>query len=311
MAKEIVRLYSMEDELMLERAATQKGNLQTDQMLFAARFPWITPAYVASYGTDIATADALPLDGTVMSDLKVLTSDVNSTVTEGRGALQSLFRYAELTYPTDKARQRVFGQDQYAKASNDQSKMENLLEHANGMAGKVPYKADLLAKGYTQAQIDNLLTISNNINTKNLLQEAAKSNRPVTSQDRIKVYNIVFDRARTITTCAQEVFAGNAAKIEQYRIYPPSTAATSVVVHIIDGGGNVMAGLSVQILGTTIAPQNTDATGTTPAFALGTNPTDTIDIEVSGASINPTTQTFTDQDILEGEVNVIEIVVTV
>jgi hypothetical protein len=310
MAEEIKRLYSMEDELMLERAGTQKGNLLADAALFAAKFPWIDAAYINSYGTDIATADAVPLDGTVMSDMKVLTSDVNATVEEGRTALQSLFRYAKITYPTDSARENVFGQSQMDKARTDQNKMENLLEHANGMANKVPYKTDLQAKGYQLAQIANLLTISDNINIKNMLQEAAKSNRPVSSQDRLKVYNIVFSRGNTIRICAEEVFAGNAAKIEQYRMYPPSGAATSLVVHITDGANN-MAGLSVQVLGTTIAPQITDATGTTPAFDLGSNPTDTVDIEVSGAGINPTPQTFTNQDITDGVSNALEIVVTV
>lgn len=312
MANEVKRLYTMEDELMLERAGTRHINLTADLALFTAKFPWINPAYIASYGTDIATADAFPLDNTVMSDVKVLSADVNSTVEEGRGALQSLFRYAEFAYPTDTARQRVFGQDQYDKARKDSGKMENLLEHANGMADKVPYKAALLGKGYTQAQIDNLLIISDNINTKNLLQEAAKSSRPVTSQDRIKVYNIVWRRDQDISTAAQEVFAGNAAKIEQYQLYPPTSGApTSAEVHISDGGGNVMAGLSVKVLGTTIPAETTDASGTAPAFALGSNPTDTIDLEVSGATINPTVQTFNDQPILEGEVNAIEIVVTV
>ena len=301
----------MEDELMLQRAGVQKGNLQTDLALFTAKFPWLDMVYVTSYGTDIATADAFPLDNTVMSDVKVLTSDVNASVAEGRSALQSLFRYAKLAYPTDSARENVFGQNQMRKASNDQQKMENLLEHANGMANKLPYKTDLINKGYSQLQIDGLLTISNNINTKNLLQEGAKSNRPVTTQDRIKVDNIVFSRMRVVSTCAQEVFVGNAAKIEQYQLYPPGSGApTSAAVHITDGTNN-MAGLSVKVLGTSIPAETTDAVGLAPAFALGSNPPDTIDLEVSDASINPTTQTFNDIAILEGEANVIEIVVTV
>ena len=87
MANEVKRLYTMEDELMLERAGTRHINLQADAALFTAKFPWIDAVYITSYGTDIATADAFPLDNTVMSDVKVLSADVNSTVEEGRGAL--------------------------------------------------------------------------------------------------------------------------------------------------------------------------------------------------------------------------------
>jgi len=313
MADEIKRLYNFEDELMITRARTQKGNLQTDLALFTARFPWVDAVYVTSYQTDIDTADALPLDGTVMADITVLTSDVNASVAEGVAALNSLFRYAVLSYPTDKVRQRVFGQDRMEKARNDQEKMENLLEHANSMANKNPYKADLIAKGYTQLQIDGLLTISNNISAKNTLQEGAKSNRPVSTQDRITVYNIVFSRMRTIALCAEEVFAGNPAKIEQYRAYPPGTAAaTTAIVHIIDGSANDMAGLDVKITSLPAQPaQPTNAAGLTGSFDLGSNPPDTVDIEVTGAGINPSPQVFNGNSILEGEVNSIELVVTV
>jgi hypothetical protein len=309
---EIKRLYSMEDELMLTRAATQKGNLQNDLAAFTAKFPWINAAYVTSYQTDITTADAIPRDNTVMTDVKVLTADVNASVVEGREALSQLFRYAEITYPTDKVRQRVFGQDLLAKARSDQEKMENLLEHANGFADKLPYKTDLIAKGYTQPQIDNLLTISDNINTKNLLQEAAKSSRPVSTQDRISVYNIVFERMQTISTCAQEVFEGNPAKIQQYQIYPPAGAPTSATMHVTDGTNNIN-GVSVKVLNFSGLPAEiTDASGNTQPFPLGNSPGDTIDIEVTGAGIiNPSPQTFNDKDILEGEDNTIEIVVTV
>ena len=220
MPEEIIRLYNIEDEVMLTRGQAQKTNLETDLAQFTARFPWLNAAYVTSYQTDLDTADAFPADDTVMTDLKVLTADVNASAVEGKGALNILFLFAKITYPNDKVRQRVFGQDLMEKARQDQEKMEDLLEHANSFADKNPYKADLLAKGYTQLEIDGLLTISNNINTKNRLHESAKVNRPVTTQDRVIVYNTVFERIRTVSTCAQVVFAGNAAKIEQYRAYP-------------------------------------------------------------------------------------------
>jgi hypothetical protein len=312
MSQEIKRGYTMQDELLLTRASTQKANLTTDLAQFTAKFPWINAAWLTSYQTDIDTADAVPLDNTVMTDVKVLTADVNASVAEGREALQQLYRYAEITYPTDNVKQRVFGQDRFVKARGDQEKMENLLEHANGFADKLPYKTDLIAKGYTQPQIDNLLTISDNINTKNLLQEAAKSGRPVSTQERIKVYNIVLGRMQTIKTCAEEVFVGNPAKIQQYLVYPPAGENTTVVAHVTDGTNNI-AGVSVKILNYSGLPAElTDVSGNTPAFSIGNNPGDTIDIEVTGAGIiNPSPQTFNDKDILEGEANVIEIVVTV
>ena len=304
----IVRLYNMEDEVMISRAKVQHGLLTTDLALFTAKFPWIDATYLTSYLTDTNTADAFPVDDTVMTNLTVLTSDVNASMDEGKNALKMLFLYAEITYPKDKVKQRVFGQDRMDKARNDQEKMENLLEHANSMARNDPYKTDLLGKGYTQLQIDGLMTISDNISTKNTLQESAKAKRPVTTQDRIKVYNIVFDRMSLISTCAQVVFFGDAAKIEQYRAYPSSSGATTTAsVHVVNPSSQPMADLTVNIEGT---DRTTDAGGIAATFDLGTNPPDAVDVTISGAGINPSPQTF-NHAVLDGEVNLFEFTVTV
>lgn len=312
MAEELNRKYSMEDELMVTRAYTQQSLLDADKALFAAKFPWIDNAYILAYKTDIETADAFPQNNTVLTDQKILTADVNALVAEARNALRQLFIYAQITYPDDKVKQRVFGQDQMDKARNDQEKMENLLEHAHTMANKNPYKTDLIAKGYTQTEIDGLLTLSDNINSKNILQEAFKANRPVTTQERIAVHNVVYDRMKTISLCAQVVFAGDAAKIKQYRVYPPSSGnATTATIRVVDPSNNPVSGVSVRLTNTALSAQNTNASGTTGSFNLGTSPPDAVDIEVTGASISPHTQTFPGKDILDGEDNLILVTVGV
>lgn len=308
MPEEINRLYNMEDELMLTRAQTQKNNLNTDLALFTARFPWLTAAYVTGYQTDIDTADVVPLDNSVITDIKVLTADVAASMTESKANLKALFLYGEITYPKDAVKQRVFGQDLMDKARNDQEKMQNLLEHANSFANKAPYKADLLAKGYTQVEIDALLTNANNIRTKNRLQEDAIASRPVTTQDRVIVYNTVFEHMPLISKCAQVVFAGNPAKIEQYRVYAPGNAtSTTVAVKTIDADGLPVPNLTVKLTNTDVESQISNEGGFAN-FNLGsTDLPDTIDIEVSSATIP--SQSFPGNAILKGEENLIELVI--
>ncbi|MEP7168331.1 MAG: hypothetical protein ABI855_03085 [Bacteroidota bacterium] len=309
MPDKIERKYRMEDELMLSRSEVQKGALRTDLLLFTAKFPWIVDSYVDSYETDIATADALPLDDSVMGDITVLTDDVNSTVIEGREALQQLFRYAKITYPGNEVKERSFGQDKMDKARNDQEKMENLLERAHLQANKTPFHADLIAMGYLQAQMDNLLTIADNIHTKNLLQNSGINNRPVTTQERIMVYNIVYVRANTVYKCAQEVFVGNPAKIEQYRVYPPSAPGTTTAnVHVVNPTADPVENLTVNILA--LPERITDIGGMAGPFDLGSTPPDFVDVIVSGAGITPSPQTF-NKPVTNGEVNTFEITVEV
>lgn len=228
MAENLKRLYNFSDELLLTRAHTQKDSLNADLAAFAARFPWITGAYIASYEADIATAGQYPEDFSVMTDIKALTADVNAAVAEGKAQLDILFLYGEIAYPADRVKQRVFGQDRLAGARNNDEKMANLLLHAHSMAEKMPYKTDLLAKGYTQDNIDALRTVADKIKEKNTLQENAKTSRPVATQERILVFNNVFGRMNLLYKCAQVVFAGNAAKMEQYRVYPSSESVQTL-----------------------------------------------------------------------------------
>jgi len=310
MAEELLRLYRMEDEELITRAQTQKNALNDDITAFTARFPWLLAAYVTSYQTDIDTADAFPEDNTVMTDIKVLTADVNASVEEGKGNLKVLFLYSEITYPKDLVKQRVFGQDRMDKARSDQEKMMNLLEHAHSFANKAPYRTDLMAKGYTVVEIDALATVADNIRDKNRLQENAVASRPVTTQDRIMVYNTVFSRMLLIYKCAQVVFAGDPARIVQYRAYPPQEAGdtTTAQAHLTNATtGADMAGLTVMIVGTALSDIS-DAAGIA-SIELAASPPDSIDLEVSGADI--TTQLFEGLAIVQGEVNEFEIEVVV
>ncbi len=310
MSDPILRNYNMEDELMLVRSQTMKDNVNADLVAFTARFPWIVPAYLASWQSDIDTAHAFPLDNAVLDDQTVLTNDVNASMEDAKGKLRTLFLFAEITYPKDTVRQRVFGQNQMDKARNDQEKMMNLLQHAYSFAKKDPYKTDLLAKGYTQVEIDALQTLAVNIENKNRLQENAKSQRPVTTQDRTEVYNSVFDQMPLISTCAQVVYAGNSAKINQFRVYPPSSGqVTGADVQVLNTATNLpVQGVTVKLTNTALAAATTDAGGLTH-FNLGTTPPPSVDVEVSGASI--ATQVFAAQPILDGEANftIVKIVV--
>ncbi len=286
MPEEIIRLYSMQDEELQTRAQSQKSFLQADLAQFTPLFPWITGAYLTSYQSDIDTAVAFPLDNTVMTDIKVLTSDVNASVTEGKAALDLLFKYSEIAYPGDKVRQRVFGQDMMERARQDQEKMAHLLDHANSFADKAPYKADLLAKGYTQVQVDALATIAGNIRSKNTLQENAIAERPVSRQDRITVHNTVFDRMRTVYTCAQVVFASDAARQQQYRVYPssgPSMVSVEILVQRT-GTGEPLPGITVNINSLGTNPSGVTGSNGIVTLNVGTNPPDLISIQVTEGS---------------------------
>jgi hypothetical protein len=262
MPTDIKRLYNHIDEDMLVKAQVFKDNLTLDLALFTAKFPWLIAANATALQASITSAEALALDTQVVANLKVLTADVNAQVILGGDALNILGIYAKLTYPSDEARQNVFGQQHWNEAKNDQEKMINALEHANSLATAAPYNAALIAKGYTALEIANLLTIANNIKAKNTLQEDAKSRRPVSTQDRIVLYNSVWQQMQTINLCSKVVFATNPAKLEQYLLYPNTADATTISIKLLINGTNTpLSNATVKLSNTSLADKLSDAGG--------------------------------------------------
>lgn len=279
MSNEITRLYHYEDEAMIVKAQVMHNNLVADMSIFAARFPWITAATVTAMQTSIDLAEALPLDSQILADLKVLTSDANAQVILGAEALAVLGQYAKLTYPKNDARQRVFGQDLWAAAKSDQEKMMNALEHAHMECVKPTYNTDLIAKGYTATEIANLLTIADSIKANNNLQEDAKSERPVTTQERINAYNNVWQQMQTINVCSKVCFANDPAKLEQYMLYPNSTENTKVKITCLKAGTtDVLPDAMVTLTNTSLAPAETNASGNVEFNSV--NMPDLLDVKI-------------------------------
>lgn len=300
-AKEIIRLYHMEDELMLTRAQTKHDLLEDDLGDFTPKFPEITEPWLISFQTDIATARNFQSDTEVVNTIKVLTEDVESSMDEGASALNAVDVYARLAFPTSPAKQRVFGQDGWVKARSDQQKMSKALKLAHSFANAEPYKTALLAKGLTQAQIDALLTIAENIDLKDALQEKAKAGRPVTTEERIKVLNIVWSKKQMLSLASELVYIDDAAKRAQYLLYPKASgASTTVIVHVTKGG--VVQVGQVLLTNTGLAAQVIDASGN--ATFVSSNMPEAVDVQVvlSGGF----EMELLNQPVIEGEENIIE-----
>ena len=279
MPNEITRLYKHEDETMLVMAQVMHDNLVADLATFTSFFPWLVASTAAALQSSITTANALPLDTQVVANLKVLTEDANAKLQQGTAALSTLGIYAKLTYPNDESRQRVFGQDNWEAARTDHEKMMNALEHAHSLCSTAPYSTDLNAKGFTTAQIANLQTLANAMRISNILQEDAKSLRPVTTQNRIMQYNAVWEQMRTINICSKLAFAENPAKLSQYMLYPLSAENTRIDITVV--ANTTMTPLSnatVTLTNTSLAAAQSNPAG--QANFQSVNMPDLIDIHI-------------------------------
>jgi hypothetical protein len=138
---------------------------------------------------------------------------------EGRNAMQKLFTYVEMTF-TSKAKVDTFGKARYLKARNNQLKLKELLESAHRTVTETANQAALTAKGYSLADIAELASLRDDIDSVNANQEDIKSQRGIKTEERIVAYNDVWDFMQQINQASKVVFATDPAKLTQYLLYP-------------------------------------------------------------------------------------------
>ena len=73
-------------------------------------------------------------------------------------------------------------------------------------------KAELIAKGMAAALTDEIITLANQLNEANVLQEKLKSSHPVESRQAVEEFNAIYKEAIGICKIARRVFMGNPEK---------------------------------------------------------------------------------------------------
>jgi len=80
----------------------------------------------------------------------------------------------------------------------------------------VKYSAQLLAKGFTQAKIDEIGSLKTALDEANQKQEAFKKDRGVLTQERVGKLNTAWQRMQDVCNAAKYVYAENYAKLARY-----------------------------------------------------------------------------------------------
>lgn len=240
--------FNMEYERVLQRADVDHFNATQDLATLTAKVPTLTAAWLTAFLADINNARNYPTDTSVKLNLADYTFDIGETMILARKALSVLGKRAQLAFADAEHRQRAFGNDTWDKAYDSQEKMQTALLVAHEVCEKAAYKPTLLIEGMTQADIDELSDLADELRSRNTFQEEAKGERKVSTATRINLFNLVWRRRKRLSLAAQITWPDDAAKHEQYQLYPPAGAAvlTTVVVTVLVGGGAPLDNASVQ-----------------------------------------------------------------
>lgn len=213
-AEKITRNYSMPDADMLVFVQKILGQFKDDKADFENYDHDFAHSFESDWEAAITAAGKLPTDEAIVDQQEGLTKALEDKMDECRHKFQSSKRFIEKAFPNNQPVWNEFGYDNYDSARQVQSKMIRFMENFHRVAEN--YKNELIASNYTQADIDEIKTLHDELHTANTKQEAAKGGRPVATQDRIITLNKPWDVTVDVSRAGKDIYHDNAAKHESY-----------------------------------------------------------------------------------------------
>jgi len=204
----------MSDAAALELEKTIRNCFIQDQADFIAHDGRFSSPFETDWLNEITAAEGEAADNNILTQQTALTADVTKWMEESKKIFQSSKYHIEQAFPKNTAVQNEFGYKDYEKARKAQDKMIQFMNQFYKTA--VKYAAQLIAKGYTQAKIDEISSIKTALDESNQKQEAFKKDRPVFTQERTGKMNTAWNRMQDVCNAAKYVYPDNYAKRSRY-----------------------------------------------------------------------------------------------
>lgn len=204
----------------LSQAYLFHSGLVRDLSLFTAYSPMFNAPYAANFLDLITDAGLLPTNDEDLNNQVIISLDVNNKLEESKNHYRKLISYVNLKWGDSVAVLRSFGNNLYEKARQSPQRMVNLLELANRAAESLKYKADLIAIGFLQSDITELLTLANELNDLYNDQQEFIQLSSEKAEQRVLAFNKFWDEMVKINNASKIVFKDSPAMIDYYLLYP-------------------------------------------------------------------------------------------
>lgn len=216
----MARNYNTSDEYMVERSETILGQFETDFADFEALDPNLNAAFAADWGAAIENAVAQTAGETVDDQMQQLTAVVGEKMELCRKKYIEVKYFFTRAFPNNKPVMKEMGEDDYERARLSQMRMIFFMENLHVAAER--HKIQLMAKGYTQAKIDEIEALRTGLQAANKVQNVFKKGRPVLTLGRETVYNNCYAFTAQVAAAAEVVYADNPVKKALYVFEPAS-----------------------------------------------------------------------------------------
>lgn len=218
--KPLRRTYIGSDSYTLENGQTLHDLFVLDKTDFTSKLPELDDPFADDWQDAIDAAVTYTDDSVILGQIAPQTLSVKQAMQAARNKYTEVIFYAAQHFGKNSPALKEFGKGKaYDTAIRSQEKMFQFLDELSATANK--YKTQLIAKGYTQAAIDEIAALRNALNTNNRVQNLAIKGRPVISEGRTIAYNLAYSYQRKVIDAAQLVYRTNPAKLNQYTYKPP------------------------------------------------------------------------------------------
>lgn len=207
------RLFNIKDVYLLGETKIIFDLFVKDKADFIAFDPDFGGNFEQGWEQQIKAAGYLSPNHTIMTQMRQTTEKVEQVMEQCKTKFKQSKYFIEKAFP-NKSMQLEFGYQDYYSSSRSQEKMIQFMKEFHAVA--VKYQQELLAVGYTQAMIDEINALQQQLDEANKEQELFRRNRGNLTQERITKFNAVWKILTKVCKAGKIIYADNAVKYKQY-----------------------------------------------------------------------------------------------
>ena len=216
MKKIIVRNYNMADADLIEDATTKEGHLTEFISEFTDFDSTIDENKLIELRDLIAQARAILSDNVIIDNQAEKTEIVINLMELCRKQYNKLSYFIKKAFPDSPATRNKFGENDYSKVRKTQSKMISFMEDL--AATSVKYSTELISAGAKQDYIDRTVQLSEELTQANKDQEMYMDTRPMLTEERIIIFNKIWEILQQLSKVAKISYAEQIAKMKLFLI---------------------------------------------------------------------------------------------
>lgn len=208
------RKYKCSDATLIERATVFSNLVENDLGIFNSFDNTFDAAFVLQLNNDVQVCLNNGFDQTYRSRQRQNAKETNKVLKQCCIKYRQIKYFVGRAFPKDKISSNMFGTQEYKKAINNRSLMVEFMDVLHAMVSL--HKAQLMAHGLTQLQIDEIKVLGDKLLETFSHQIIYSRARLTTSQKRIVLLNALYSKIDKICKAGKVINYDNSARQKMY-----------------------------------------------------------------------------------------------